>query len=485
MELARDALDVDDLVEAEEIVMGGNSLDMAGHTKPKKRKRAKKDPNAPKGALSAYICFCNAIRSKLKENDPTLSITEITRQSGIIWKGLSDEEKIPYQEEAKKDKERYQEEMKTYVKPPPDYRKKRESKPREPTPIFPRDFVTPKIIENEAEQVTILSWNVASLKSLCSPDKKHILDNLVASRNPHFLFMQETKIQDVQMPEVMNLLPNYNAYYHCSVERKGYAGTAVFIRKDVRSEIAPTMPGASVHPSPFVVQRISYDFEDFQDKKQKHFSGEGRAITVETDKFFVVGVDAPESNLDLSRLAYRVNEWDAFVPQYINDRGSKKPVIYCGDLKVAPTGLDLYNPDAKHIPKTQNLTPDERAAHQSLLENAQLYDAFRFYYPHARGQFTYWSTRMGNRQSNRGIRLDHFLCSRSMFPTIVFTPAVDNSMSTSMGGALAPGSVPVAPLFASYENIPDVGVFDSFILNHETGTASDHCPIGLVLKVCM
>jgi len=79
----------------------------------------------------------------------------------------------------------------------------------------------------------------------------------------------------------------------------------------------------------------------------------------------------------------------------------------------------------------------------------------------AKGQFTYWSVRAGNRPWNKGIRLDYFICSPDMFPT-------------SEGDATAT---------EAETGKPRVLVHDSYILHKETVGCSDHCPVVLVVKM--
>ncbi|KAI8335098.1 non-histone chromosomal protein 6 [Chlamydoabsidia padenii] len=71
-------------------------------------KRAKKDPNAPKRGLSAYMFFSQANRNKVKEENPEASFGQLGKILGQKWKEMSDEEKKPYNEQAEKDKARYE-----------------------------------------------------------------------------------------------------------------------------------------------------------------------------------------------------------------------------------------------------------------------------------------------------------------------------------------------------------------------------------------
>ncbi|KAI8622010.1 structure-specific recognition protein-domain-containing protein [Chytriomyces sp. MP71] len=57
------------------------------------KKKVKKDPNAPKGPQSSYFMFSAEMRNKVKEDDPGLSIGEVAKKIGAMWKELSSEDK--------------------------------------------------------------------------------------------------------------------------------------------------------------------------------------------------------------------------------------------------------------------------------------------------------------------------------------------------------------------------------------------------------
>jgi HMG (high mobility group) box len=68
--------------------------EMEGYTPPEgsggkesgKKKKAKKDPNAPKGAKSAYMFFVQENREKIKEESPDISFGEMGKALGEKWK---------------------------------------------------------------------------------------------------------------------------------------------------------------------------------------------------------------------------------------------------------------------------------------------------------------------------------------------------------------------------------------------------------------
>ena len=131
----------------------------------------------------------------------------------------------------------------------------------------------------------------------------------------------------------------YTVFWNCA-EKKGYSGTAIFVKKRP----------VNVAPHIGIVEH---------DK-------EGRVLTAELDDFFVVNVYVPNSKRDLTRLPYR-QRWDKDFLAYLKNLEKKKPVIFCGDLNVAHTEIDLANP--KSNVHNHGFTPQERAGfrhvHQS------------------------------------------------------------------------------------------------------------------------
>lgn len=79
-------------------------------------KKKKKDPNRPKKAKTAFICFSMALRGKIKEETPNLSVPETGKRLGEMWSKLSDHEKQPYVKMHEDDKVRYIKAMEEYNK---------------------------------------------------------------------------------------------------------------------------------------------------------------------------------------------------------------------------------------------------------------------------------------------------------------------------------------------------------------------------------
>ncbi|KAL6868619.1 HMG box protein [Trichoderma novae-zelandiae] len=78
------------------------------------KKRAKKDPNAPKRGLSAYMFFANEQRENVREENPGISFGQVGKLLGERWKALNDKQRAPYEAKAAADKKRYEDEKQAY-----------------------------------------------------------------------------------------------------------------------------------------------------------------------------------------------------------------------------------------------------------------------------------------------------------------------------------------------------------------------------------
>lgn len=97
---------------------------MPKESKPRKAKataakadsgKKKKDPNAPKRGLSAYMFFANDNRDKVREENPGIKFGEVGKLLGERWKELTEKEKAPYEAKAATDKKRYEKEKAEYA----------------------------------------------------------------------------------------------------------------------------------------------------------------------------------------------------------------------------------------------------------------------------------------------------------------------------------------------------------------------------------
>lgn len=106
------------LVSLSDVLINTSSQEMdpkeAEDKKIKKKKKADKDPNAPKRNLSSYMLFSQAIRPATVEEHPDLKAVDVAKLIGEKWNALSDKEKLPYVKQAEKEKARFDKETAAY-----------------------------------------------------------------------------------------------------------------------------------------------------------------------------------------------------------------------------------------------------------------------------------------------------------------------------------------------------------------------------------
>jgi len=78
------------------------------------KKKAKKDPNAPRRGLSAYMFFANEQREIVREENPGIKFGDVGKMLGQRWKNLPEDDKAPYEAKAAADKKRYEDEKAAY-----------------------------------------------------------------------------------------------------------------------------------------------------------------------------------------------------------------------------------------------------------------------------------------------------------------------------------------------------------------------------------
>ncbi len=219
-----------------------------------------------------------------------------------------------------------------------------------------------------------ISFNVNGLRACAN---KGFFDFLKAE-SPDFLCVQETKLQDGQMDLYVD------GYYDflSSAEKKGYSGTLIYAKQKPITEI--------------------YGIDG-------KYNDEGRVITLEYDNFYLVNAYVPNSQEELKRLDFRM-EFEDDMRNYLTNLSSKKPVIYCGDLNVAHSEIDIKN--AKANERNAGYSIEERTKMTELL-NTGFIDTFRFLNPD-KIKYSWWSYRFQARQKNIGWRLDYFIVSNQI-----------------------------------------------------------------------
>lgn len=222
----------------------------------------------------------------------------------------------------------------------------------------------------------LISWNVNGLRAVYNKGFEDVFKSLDAD----IFCIQETKMQEGQLDVSFD---GYKFFMNSAI-KKGYSGTAILTKLEPVS----------------VSYGIGIDKHDT----------EGRVITLEFDKFYLVNCYTPNSQRELTRLEYRV-EWETDFREYLKKLDEKKPVILCGDLNVAHEEIDLKNPKSNR--GNAGFTDEERREMTNLL-NSGFVDSFRYLYPDKADSYSWWSYMGHAREKNIGWRIDYFIVSEKI-----------------------------------------------------------------------
>ena len=228
---------------------------------------------------------------------------------------------------------------------------------------------------------TLVSWNVNGIRSCINKG----FDDFFKGENADIVCLQETKVSAGQIDYAPE---GYHVYWNYA-EKKGYSGTAIFTKEEPIS--------------------VSYGMGI---EEHDH---EGRIITLEFDKFYMVDVYTPNSKRELERLEYRC-KWEDDFSAFLNNLRKTKPVIVCGDMNVAHEEIDLKNPSTNH--HNAGFTDEERQKMTALLGTGFI-DTFRYFYPEETGVYSWWSYMFHAREKNAGWRIDYFLVSEELEDQLV------------------------------------------------------------------
>ncbi len=229
-----------------------------------------------------------------------------------------------------------------------------------------------------------ISWNVNGLRACIQKGFMDFFDSMDAD----FFCLQETKLQEGQ---IQLDIPEYHQYWNYA-QKKGYSGTAIFAKAEPIS--------------------VNYGIG------VEELDTEGRVITLEYPKFYLVTCYTPNAQRELARIDHRIR-WEEAFADYLVALDQKKPVIICGDLNVAHQEIDLKNPSSNR--GNAGFSDQERACFTNLLSRG-FTDTFRYLHPEQTGAYTWWSYMFKARQNNAGWRIDYFLVSSRIAAQITATP---------------------------------------------------------------
>ena len=243
----------------------------------------------------------------------------------------------------------------------------------------------------------LASWNVNGIRAV---HNKGLFLPFIKEVKPDIVCLQETKAMQGQA-EID--LSDYEEYWN-SAEKKGYSGTAIFVKKDIK------VLGVTLGLPEDLCKKYKLHQDGYGDPNK-----EGRVIAVELHDLFVVTSYTPNAKEDLSRLKLRHEQWDPAFLDYMKRMEKKKPVLFSGDLNVAHTEEDLANP--RQNVGEHGFTDEERGGIDNIIK-AGFVDSFRHFTPKGKGHYTWWSHFSNARARNVGWRIDYWFVSKKLLPRL-------------------------------------------------------------------
>ncbi|KAL5511119.1 hypothetical protein ACEPAH_4334 [Sanghuangporus vaninii] len=262
----------------------------------------------------------------------------------------------------------------------------------------PNNKVLPVHIEfpkKHPGSLRIATWNVSGLAAAMKKGFKFYVE----AEDADLLVLNETKMNDE--PQIPVLNERYPYRYWSIASKKGYSGTAVLSKLEP-SSVTKTLPG---HPDANAVK--------------------GRILTLEFERFYLIATYVTNAGQGLKTLPEK-EEWNKYFTKYIRELDEKKPVIWTGDLNVAPTEKDLTHAK-KNWNKSAGYTESETKAFARILDPSteetddaedkrskpKFIDIWRDLHPEDL-HYTYFGYRFDCRSKGIGWRLDHFVISERL-----------------------------------------------------------------------
>jgi len=229
----------------------------------------------------------------------------------------------------------------------------------------------------------IITWNVNGIRAALKKDAL----NWAFAQSPDWLCLQEVKAQPEQLDEKQHQALKYPIVWN-SAKRPGYSGVATFCREQP--------------------DEIQYGLDD------PIFDTEGRVIRTRQRDFTLYNIYFPNGQRGKERVDYKLKFYARLLEMCdkLYQRGEK--IIIAGDFNTAHMPIDLKNP--KENESTSGFLPEEREWVQKFLDH-HFVDAYRYLYPD-RVQYTWWTYRFAARERGIGWRLDYFLVSEALMPSV-------------------------------------------------------------------
>ena len=222
-----------------------------------------------------------------------------------------------------------------------------------------------------------VSWNVNGLRAAIRKGIDGYFEDLKAD----VVMLQETRTLEEQLPKDWAWPTGWDVTLH-PAEKKGYSGVAT--ASTTAHAVVARGKGGVLDPS----------------------DSEGRVLVCEVNGVVCVNTYLPSGSNKDERQTFKegwMEEWRHFIRPYLDH---ERPVVVCGDLNIAHTEDDIWNP--KGNARNSGFLPHERAWFSDLLADGWL-DAFRYKVGDGAKVYSWWSNRGRARELDRGWRIDYLI----------------------------------------------------------------------------
>ncbi|HKT32859.1 MAG TPA: exodeoxyribonuclease III [Gammaproteobacteria bacterium] len=230
----------------------------------------------------------------------------------------------------------------------------------------------------------IITLNVNGVRSAA---RKGLFEWLPTQR-ADVVCLQETKAQEDQLADPMFRPDRHHCFYY-DAQKKGYAGTALFARREPDE----------------VIMGIG----------AREFDAEGRYLEARFGNVSVVSLYLPSGSSGPKRQASKNRFLKIFMPYLKSLRRKRRDYILCGDWNIAHKEIDLKNWRSNQ--KNSGFLPHERAWMDELFGTAGYVDAFRVVDSRPE-QYTWWSNRGRAWAKNVGWRIDYQVITPGLKPAV-------------------------------------------------------------------
>ncbi len=230
-----------------------------------------------------------------------------------------------------------------------------------------------------------ISWNVNGLRAT----HKNGDLNWIFDQNPDAICLQEVKATTDQLPPEIASPAGYHAFFDWPKLKKGYSGVAIYSKEKPEK----VLYGMGV----------------------EKYDNEGRMLTAIYKEYVLINIYFPNGGGPAERLEYKLGFYDEFLKFVETLRKKHKNIIFCGDVNVAHTEIDIARPkeNESHV----GFLPVERAWMDKVIEKGYI-DTFRHMHKDEKDAYSYWDQKSFARDRNIGWRIDYFFVNKEIISKV-------------------------------------------------------------------